>query len=98
MRLTATRLVLLLLALVLAGSWEPAQRALRVDRCLDGGGSYDYTMERCDFERSHPGPSEASAERGGVNWRRVAATMIAVGGLSLVFIWQDRRHASRPVV
>jgi hypothetical protein len=27
---------------------------LAVDRCLDGGGSFDYTAGRCDFERSHP--------------------------------------------
>ena len=29
--------------------------ALRTDRCLDQGGSYNYDAGECDFERSHPG-------------------------------------------
>lgn len=30
--------------------------AIRVDRCLDQGGSYNYDAGECDFEKSHPGP------------------------------------------
>ena len=27
-----------------------------VDACLDQGGSYDYELQRCDFESDHPVP------------------------------------------
>jgi hypothetical protein len=34
----------------------PAVRAARIDSCLDSGGSYDYDLDRCDHEASHPLP------------------------------------------
>jgi hypothetical protein len=98
MRLTATRLVLLFLAMTVAMAWEPARRALRVDRCVDSGGSYDYALERCDVDRDHPYTGDVPASQAGLDWADVGRIMIAVGGLSAVFIWQDRRRVSRPVV
>jgi hypothetical protein len=29
---------------------------LRIDRCLDRGGSYDHESKECDFAISHPPP------------------------------------------
>lgn len=29
---------------------------LRIDACLDSGGSYDYDAGRCDHRESHPSP------------------------------------------
>ena len=79
MRLTATRLLLLFLAMMVAMAWQPARRALRVDRCLDSGGSYDYALERCDVERDHPQVGAVSASQAGIDWAGVARIMIAVG-------------------
>ena len=39
--------------LVLVAVWSFAAERLRVDSCLDAGGSYDYELGRCDQERSH---------------------------------------------
>ena len=39
--------------LVLVAVWSFAAERLRVDSCLDAGGSYDYELGRCDHERSH---------------------------------------------
>lgn len=30
--------------------------AVRIDRCLDLGGSYDYESQKCDLASSHPAP------------------------------------------
>ena len=34
-----------------------------VDRCLDQGGSYNYQIAECDFERSQPGPKSPCLHR-----------------------------------
>lgn len=46
----ATLLLLTAWAVILFNDW------MRVDDCLDKGGSYDYEREVCDFERSHEAP------------------------------------------
>jgi hypothetical protein len=47
------------LAISLAGAMGPltvsyARETLSVDVCLDSGGSYDYSSNRCDHSVSHP--------------------------------------------
>ncbi|MGC2185634.1 MAG: hypothetical protein WA637_20370, partial [Terriglobales bacterium] len=42
---------LILIPLVLVGDY--AREFLRVDSCLDRGGSYDYMVQACDFHNSH---------------------------------------------
>jgi len=46
----ATLLLLAAWAVILFNDW------MRVDDCLDRGGSYDYEREVCDFEQSHDAP------------------------------------------
>ena len=46
----ATLLLLAAWAVILFNDW------MRVDECLDRGGSYDYEREVCDFEQSHEAP------------------------------------------
>ena len=98
MRLTVPRIALLFLAMVVAMAWEPARHAWRADRCLDAGGSYDEAAAHCDFVQSAPRSAEVASGREGIDWAKVVRIMLAVGGLSLVFIWRDRRHGLRPVV
>ena len=40
-------------AVGLVSFWAPAQEYLAIDRCLDRGGSYNYTQHQCDFKQSH---------------------------------------------
>lgn len=49
--------VLLMVPLV----YSCASESLRVDACLDAGGSFDYARDRCDHESGHP--HEPFAER-----------------------------------
>ena len=46
----ATLLLLAAWAVILFSDW------MRVDECLDQGGSYDYEREVCDFEQPHEAP------------------------------------------
>ena len=46
----ATLLLLAAWAVILFNDW------MRVDECLDRGGSYDYEREICDFEEGHEAP------------------------------------------
>lgn len=51
-----TLLVVALLAGLIVTCALPVIREVRVDACLDSGGSYDYEADRCDPEASHPAP------------------------------------------
>ena len=46
----ATLLLLAAWAVILFNDW------MRVDDCLDRGGSYDYERETCDVEQKHEVP------------------------------------------
>ena len=46
----ATLLLLAAWAVILFNDW------MRVDDCLDRGGSYDYEREVCDFDQQHDVP------------------------------------------
>ena len=46
----ATLLLFAVWAVILFSDW------MRVDDCLDRGGSYDYEREICDFEEQHEAP------------------------------------------
>jgi hypothetical protein len=46
----ATLLLFAAWAVILFTDW------MRVDECLDSGGSYDYERGVCDFERQHDAP------------------------------------------
>jgi hypothetical protein len=52
-RLRPKRLYLWLLVLALA-VWSLIRHVVRVDSCLDSGGSYDYILSQCDMNTSHP--------------------------------------------
>ena len=45
---------------------SPVSTSLAVDSCLDAGGSFNYASGECDFERSHPYPSESYSMRLGL--------------------------------
>ena len=49
---TGLAIVLFVTAIVLA--WPFAAELSAVDRCLDAGGSFDYTSGQCDFKVNHP--------------------------------------------
>ena len=49
----ATLLLFVVWAVVLLEDW-----GVRVDDCLDKGGSYDYELGECDFESNHPVPDD----------------------------------------
>lgn len=55
----ASILIIALLATVFGSLCHPGLQALRVDACLDSGGSFDYESGQCDHERSHRSPAEA---------------------------------------
>lgn len=42
------------LVLFLAVAIPYASESIQVDRCLDSGGSYDYSKSVCDFSVQHP--------------------------------------------
>jgi hypothetical protein len=68
----------------------PMLTSLKVDSCLDAGGSYDYSEARCDLQESHPVVAPkipASVRLGG------GVVLALLGGLVLVF---SRRIASEP--
>jgi hypothetical protein len=54
MRVLGTVLVLIGIALPAPAAATYASEFIAVDRCLDGGGSYDYSRGACDQERSYP--------------------------------------------
>ena len=49
----ATLLLFVVWAFVLLDDW-----GLRVDDCLDKGGSYDYELGECDFQSNHTVPDD----------------------------------------
>ena len=57
----AAGILLALLAVAFQLGCDPGAAA-RVDSCLDRGGSYDYELDECDLERSHPGPGADQRE------------------------------------
>jgi hypothetical protein len=93
MRVTAARLILLAAVVITALAWRPVTTWLAADACLDAGGSYDYTLSRCDHEQSHPG-SDGSI----VLFRNmgipVVIGVLAVAALIGVFVRQDRRRGA----
>ena len=42
-----------------------------IDACLDRGGSYDYQLERCDLQATHPGPDAPCVKAILDGWRVV---------------------------
>ena len=52
-----TGLAFALLVISFGLGWPVAEELTAVDRCLDVGGSYDYTARRCDFKVSHAIPA-----------------------------------------
>src|SRR5687767_3269265 len=54
MRVLATVLILIGISLPAPTAATYASEFIAVDRCLDGGGSYDYTRGTCDQQQSHP--------------------------------------------
>jgi hypothetical protein len=68
----------------------PLRAYLKVDSCLDGGGSYDHASGNCDFDKTHPNSSpKVSAEV----YLGVGIVLALIGGLLVVF---SRRIASEP--
>jgi hypothetical protein len=66
-----------------------------VDSCLDGGGSYDYTLGTCDHKVNHP--YVAFAERRPKLLMATPFAMVAAGTLTAIFIGtlSSRRRKSR---
>lgn len=95
MRALGTVLILIGIALPAPTAATYASDFIAVDRCLDGGGSYDYTRGACDQERSHPYISFAS------RYPRLVSTfrpLLLVGSALLVAGILLRRRAARTVV
>ena len=95
MRVTLSRVVVVVAAVVIALAWAPTRRFLAIDRCLDNGGSYDYALSRCDLERSHAGPAAGAQERTPF---QVVPVVLIVAALVTGFAWQDAQRRSRPGV
>jgi len=71
--------VIVIGTLVLGAVVGPYTREfLAVDRCLDGGGSFDYAVGDCDHKENHPYVPFAA--------RHPAAAPAAVGGVALILI------------
>jgi hypothetical protein len=54
MKYLSLALILVGIALPLPAVVTYASEFVAVDRCLEGGGSYDYSRGKCDHERNHP--------------------------------------------
>lgn len=74
----ALGIVLALLGVVMVAG--AALEALRVDRCLDAGGSFDYVTGICDRQQSHP-----HRPRRAVSPWMVGSLMFVAGVASLTF-------------
>jgi hypothetical protein len=55
--------ILVISVILLAGLLMVILGGDKIDRCLDGGCSWDYQNKKCDCEKSHPGPTPAAGER-----------------------------------
>ena len=66
-----------------------------VDSCLDGGGSYDYTLGTCDHKVNHP--YVAFAERRPTLLMATPVAMVAAGTLTAILTGtlSSRRRKSR---
>jgi hypothetical protein len=89
------------LALILVGIALPlpavvayASEFIAVDRCLDGGGSYDYSRGECDQQRNHPYVPFASRHP------QLVSTFptLALAGCGLVAVGGVLRRRGRGVV
>jgi hypothetical protein len=74
---------LLLLATALGLLWPSMSGFFAVDACLDRGGSYNYSIDACDYEVSHP---YAPVSRTPYLW---AALVAAAAGFGLI-LWPPR--------
>lgn len=95
MRLTRLRMVLLVAAILTAILCGRVAELVAVDRCLDGGGAYDYTLGRCEWDRSPEFPAPREGPPGVRAWSELGS-IVAVAGLLTVFWWRDRRRGARP--
>jgi hypothetical protein len=71
----------LLLAVGAVLGWSEVAQFFAVDRCLDAGGSFNYSAGACDFANSHP--AEVSLIE--VGFRLLIALALVVGGVVVVF-------------
>ena len=90
MRLTRSRVVLLIAAIVLAILWGRVTEFAAVDKCLDSGSRYDYTIGRCDvYEKPpYPAPREPPAVRAHSEF----ASVVVAAALLAAFAVQDWRQ------
>ena len=70
------RTVLAIAALVIGQVivWPCAKEFMEADTCKQAGGSFDYEVNRCDFEGKHPA---------WVIWERYGKSLLVGGALSL---------------
>jgi hypothetical protein len=94
MRRTSALLVLGFVALVPLAA-AAIREYVAVDRCLDAGGSYDYTAARCDHQRTHTVRPFAERQRALLLGTGVAALALSVGA-AIARGRNGRRRASAP--
>ena len=97
MRLTRARWALIVATVAVAVLWGRGRESVAVDKCLDNGGAWDYSVGRCEAGRSPPLPAPREGPPGVRAWSQWAA-VIGVAGLLTMFWWRDRRQLSRPDV
>ena len=63
------------------------QHWMEVDRCLDGGGSYNYSQGVCDFKQSHPAQGDLASVP-------AIIAMLGMGfGVGLISAARVKKHA-----
>ena len=97
MRLTRARWASILLTVAVAILCGQIGENLAVDQCLDNGGAWEYSMGRCDANRSPPFPAPREGPPAVRAWSQWAA-VVGVAALLTIFWWRDRGQVSRPDV
>jgi hypothetical protein len=75
----------LLVAVGMVLGWFEISQFFAVDRCLDAGGSFNYTANACDFTTSHP----AEVSLGEAGFRLLVSLGLVVGGVVVLVRKRD---------